>query len=65
MKRFAASDDETVRRAAAWTLQERIASQVPTIVTMAREDIFAYNDDLHGYHPNNVSAFDDLVDADI
>jgi peptide/nickel transport system substrate-binding protein len=65
MKRFAASDDETVRRAAARTLQERIASQVPTIVTMAREDIFAYNDDLHGFHPNNVSAFDDLVDADI
>jgi len=65
MKRFAASDDETVRRAAARTLQERIASDVPTIVTMAREDIFAYNDDVHGFHPNNVSAFDDLVDADI
>jgi len=65
MERFNASDDEAVRRAAADTLQERLAAEVPTIVTMAREDVFAYDDDLHGFHPNNVSAFDDLVDADI
>jgi len=34
-------------------------------VTLAREDVFAYNDDLRDFHPNSVSAFDDLVDADI
>jgi hypothetical protein len=31
----------------------------------AREDVFAFNDDLQGFRPNHVTAFDDLVDADI
>jgi hypothetical protein len=46
-------------------VQERIARDVPTIVLYARQDVFAFNDDLHGFRPNQVSEFDDLVDADI
>ena len=65
MERFGRSYDEAQRQADARTIQERIVGDVPTIVTLAREDVFAYNDDLRGFHPNNVSAFDDLVDADI
>jgi hypothetical protein len=34
-------------------------------VTDAREDVYAFNDDLQGFHPNQVSLFDDLVNADI
>jgi peptide/nickel transport system substrate-binding protein len=65
LKRFDGSYDEGTRRAASRFIQERLVRDVPTIVTNAREDIFAYNDDLHGFRPNQVTPFDDLVDADI
>jgi peptide/nickel transport system substrate-binding protein len=65
LKRFDASYDEATRQAASRFIQERLARDVPTIVTTAREDLFAFNDDLHGFHPNQVTPFDDLVDADI
>jgi hypothetical protein len=29
------------------------------------EDIFAYNSDLKGFDPNQVSAFDDFMNVDI
>jgi peptide/nickel transport system substrate-binding protein len=51
--------------AASRFVQERLARDVPTIVTDVREDLYAYNDDLHGFQPNQVTPFDDLVDADI
>jgi peptide/nickel transport system substrate-binding protein len=65
LNRFLASYDETVQRTASRSVQERIARDAPTIVMNAREDVFAFNDDLHGFAPNQVTAFDDLVDADI
>ena len=54
-----------VQRAASRSHPGAIARDVPTIVTDAREDVYAFNDDLRGFHPNQVTAFDDLVDADI
>ena len=65
LERFDATYDEAAQRDALHFVQERLARDVPTIVTDAREDVFAYNDDLHGFRPNHVTAFDDLVDADI
>jgi peptide/nickel transport system substrate-binding protein len=65
MARFLGSYVEADQQAAARFIQERIARDVPLIVTDAREDVFAFNDDLHDFHPNQVSFFDDLVDADI
>jgi len=65
LDRFLATYVEADQRAASRFIQERIARDVPTIVLDAREDVFAFNDDLHGFHPNQVSFFDDLVDADI
>ena len=44
---------------------EALVRDVPTIVLDAREDVYAFNDDLHGFRPNQVTPFDDLVDADI
>jgi ABC-type transport system substrate-binding protein len=51
--------------AASRVIQESLVSDVPTIVTEAREDLYAFNDDLRNFHPNQVTLFDDLVDADI
>ncbi len=63
--RYDTTYDEAGQRAALRAVQERIMRDVPTIVLDAREDVFAFNDDLHGFRPNHVTAFDDLVDADI
>ncbi len=65
LERYDTTYDEAGQRAALRTVQERIMRDVPTIVLDAREDVFAFNDDLHGFRPNHVTAFDDLVDADI
>ncbi len=65
LARSIASYDYETQRAASRTIQENLARDVPTIVTDAREDVYAYNQDLHGFRPNQVTPFDDLVTADI
>ena len=42
-----------------------LAQDVPTFTIDFRSDIWAYNADLTGYDPNNVSKFDDIADVDI
>ena len=42
-----------------------IADDVPTIVQYSREDIFAFNKRLTGFHPNNITYFDDMLGVDI
>jgi peptide/nickel transport system substrate-binding protein len=46
-------------------LQEELARDVPTIVIAVPEDLYAYNSDLKGFHPNQVSEFDDFMNVDI
>ncbi len=65
LARFIATYDYAGQRAAETAIQRRLAEDVPTVVTDAREDVYAYNQDLHGFRPNQVTPFDDLVDADI
>ncbi len=65
LTRFITTYDEAAQYDAERVIQENLARDVPTIVTDAREDVYAYNQDLHGFHPNQVTPFDDLVDADI
>ena len=65
MRRFIATYDLAEQRAASRVLQDALYRDVPTIVLDAREDVYAFNDDLRDFHPNQVTAFDDLVDADI
>lgn len=65
LARFEGSYDERVQREALADAQRRIVSDAPTVVMYARQDVFAFNDDLHGFEPNQVTPFDDLVDADI
>jgi len=65
MRRYTSSYDPAVQLSAVRFVQERIARDVPIITTDAREDVFAFNDDLHDFNPNQATAFDDLVNADI
>ena len=46
-------------------LVERFVADVPSIVTKAREDLFAYNRDLRDYAPNSVTIFDNMMNVDI
>ena len=44
---------------------KHLVADVPTIVMQMREDMFAFNSDLKGYHPNSVTPFDDMLNVDI
>jgi peptide/nickel transport system substrate-binding protein len=46
-------------------VMEELVKDVPSVVTMMREDLFAYNRDLKNYSPNNVTPFDNMMDVDI
>lgn len=47
------------------TLQEALTTDVPTIVTALREDVYGYNSDLKNFHPNSITPFDNMMDVDI
>jgi peptide/nickel transport system substrate-binding protein len=46
-------------------IQMKLQRDVPTIVITINDDIFAYNDELTGFHPNQLSPFDDIMNVDI
>jgi peptide/nickel transport system substrate-binding protein len=60
-----AAYDENERRPILAAIQRQIIADVPEIVLWIREDIFAYNSDLTGWHPNNITPFDDILGVDI
>lgn len=45
--------------------QRGIFDDVPTIVLDSRKEIFAFNRDLKGWHPNSIAPFDDVMNVDI
>jgi peptide/nickel transport system substrate-binding protein len=65
LRRFTGTYDLARQGDALREVQLRLVDQVPTIVTDAREDVYAFNSDLHDFHPNQVTPFDNLVEADI
>ena len=46
-------------------VMEEFTKDVPSIVTMLREDLFAYDSDLKNYAPNNLTPFDNMMNVDI
>ncbi len=46
------------------TMQEFV-TDVPSIVTFLRTDMFAYNSDLKNYRPNSMTPFDNMMAVDI
>ena len=43
----------------------QIIADAPTIVLGVSKEGFAYNTDLKGYRPGNITNFDDMMNVDI
>ncbi|MFN2459808.1 MAG: peptide ABC transporter substrate-binding protein [Candidatus Velthaea sp.] len=65
MRRLSTTYDPAEQRAASRYIQEQMVRDVATIVLEIRKDTFAYNSDLHGFRPNQVTPFDDFMNVDI
>jgi peptide/nickel transport system substrate-binding protein len=57
--------DQSQRNADVRVLMQHFVTDVPSIVTFARVDMFAYNKDLKNYRPNSLTPFDNMMDVDI
>jgi peptide/nickel transport system substrate-binding protein len=65
MNKFKAEYDDAKRQTYSAVIQHGIANDAPVIVTAVPEDIFAYNSDMTGFRPNQLTAFDDFMNVDI
>ncbi|MEA2665319.1 MAG: peptide/nickel transport system substrate-binding protein [Candidatus Eremiobacteraeota bacterium] len=65
MEKFKLEYDEKKRQQYSHVIQSGIAQDTPIIVLDIVEDIFAHNSDLKGFHPNQLSPFDDMMNVDI
>ncbi|MGD0473362.1 MAG: peptide ABC transporter substrate-binding protein [Candidatus Velthaea sp.] len=60
-----AAYDEEQRRPILAAIQKQIIADVPEVVMWIREDVYSYNSDLTGWHPNNTTPFDDMLGVDL
>ncbi len=65
LEHFKRSYNEAQRQRYVSFEQEQIVKDVPTIVLLVLKDGYAYNADLKGFHPNQVSPFDHMMNVDI
>ncbi|MGH7709032.1 MAG: ABC transporter substrate-binding protein [Vulcanimicrobiaceae bacterium] len=65
MERFKLTLSAAARQPLTNFVQAAIVRDAPTIVLDTRDDIFAFNSDLTGFQPNQLSPFDELANADI
>ncbi|GAC1316423.1 MAG: hypothetical protein NVSMB21_26300 [Vulcanimicrobiaceae bacterium] len=65
MEKFTLEYDERKRQRYAALVQRAIARDVPIVVTSVNEDVYAFNADLTGFRPNQLSPFDDMLAVDI
>ncbi len=65
MYKFLALYDEKQRQPYANFVQSQITKDVPVTTLWINEDVYAYNSDLTGFHPNQLSQFDDFMNVDI
>lgn len=57
--------DGAGRKRRLYEIQRDISNDVPMIVLTINDDIYTANSDLHEFHPNAFSPFDDMMDVDI
>lgn len=57
--------DEAERKKYVTQVVTIVDRDVPTVVMYIWDGIYAHNSDLHGWHPNQVSPFDDMMNVDI
>jgi peptide/nickel transport system substrate-binding protein len=60
-----ATYDEAKKKPIIAAIQKQIIADDPQIVLWIREDIYSYNSDLTGWHPNSTTPFDDMLNVDI
>ena len=65
MEKFKQEYDPAKRQKYSDIVQEGIAKDAPIVVLDILEDIYAYNSDLTGFRPNQVTQFDDFMNVDI
>jgi peptide/nickel transport system substrate-binding protein len=65
MTDFLATFDKARQARDQFILQEEMLKDTPQITQSVYEDLYAENTDLTGFHPNNVSFFDDFMNVDI
>ena len=65
MDRVKESYDPAVRKVALAQVQRAVYDEVPTVIRDVRKLLAVYNDDVHGWHPNSVGPFDDMMKVDI
>jgi hypothetical protein len=46
-------------------MKRLVAEDVPAIVQDQRKDVYAVNRDLKKFYPNEIAAFDNLMDVNI
>jgi peptide/nickel transport system substrate-binding protein len=57
--------EQSARVADLKIVMREFVKDVPSIVSFQRVDLFAYNKDLKGYRPNNLTPFDNMMNVDI
>jgi len=57
--------DQPQRDADDRVLFEQLAKDLPVVVLYTVSDLYVYNKDLKGFHPNAVTPFDDFMNVDI
>jgi peptide/nickel transport system substrate-binding protein len=65
MKAFYTHYDPARRKADIQITMSEFVKDVPSIVSLMREDLFAYNSELTNYRPNSLTIFDNMMDVDI
>ena len=57
--------EQAQRTADVKAVMQQLIRDTPTIVTSMRVDMFACNQDLKNYHPNDLTIFDNMMNVDI
>jgi peptide/nickel transport system substrate-binding protein len=57
--------EQSQRNADLKIMMQEFVKDVPSIVSFLRVDMCAYNKDLKGYQPNNITPFDNMMGVDI
>ena len=65
MQHFKASYDAKVRLPYVEFEQQQIVKDVPTVVLRINDDLFAYNNDLKGFIPPQLTPFDNMMNVEI
>jgi peptide/nickel transport system substrate-binding protein len=65
LQRAKAAYDEVERRPILAAIARQIIFDVPEVVLWINEDVYTYKNELTGWHPNNATPFDDMLDVDI